>query len=435
MLNKLKEIRTIYNKNQPKIKSWTKLGGQFLIGQVSVQFIQLLSGFFLIRWLSITEYAQYSMAFAFQSTAQSLVEFGFSGSIIALVGNRINNKRVIGEYIKAGKFYRNRFFIFVAIGVSVIFPLMARKYDWSITISILLLLSILSNLFFSGNITYYSTPLKIHKKLRPIYGTQVSLGTLRLLINAIFYFLTLLNSWVAAFSNSIVVLATGLVYKKKAIEYIEEPLEASLVVRKEMFQYIKPIIPGIIFASLQAQLMVFLISIFGKSDSNIAEVSALGKFGLLFTVLTMSGSILIAPYFAKQNKENIIVKYLGILGAFTVIIISIIILGYFYSNLFLWFLGKGYEHLNKELVLLLTLSGLQVINGIMWNMNASRKWIYNWMPMLSIPGTIIIQIIGIITMDLSTTYNVLLFSLFSTLFGLLTRIIVALVGFKKDKII
>src|SRR5690625_2710448 len=91
----------------PLVKSsWIKLAGSFLVGQGALQLIQVLSGFFLFRWLSVEQYAQYSVVFACQSTAGMLVELGFLGAIVALVGNRIQDKKVLGNYIRAGRFFR-----------------------------------------------------------------------------------------------------------------------------------------------------------------------------------------------------------------------------------------------------------------------------------------------------------------------------------------
>ncbi|WP_257237060.1 hypothetical protein, partial [Nostoc sp. 'Peltigera malacea cyanobiont' DB3992] len=50
------------------------------------------------------------MAFGFQSTFGILIDLGFSGTIIALVGDRIYDKKVVGSYIYAGKHFRNLLF-------------------------------------------------------------------------------------------------------------------------------------------------------------------------------------------------------------------------------------------------------------------------------------------------------------------------------------
>lgn len=410
-----------------------KLIGSFIVGQGSVQAIQVISGFFLIRWLSIEQYAQYSVAFAFQSTAQMLIEFGFSGAIVALVGKRINDRNVIGNYIKAGQFYRNRFFFLIGTACLVLFPLFTAKHNWSMWVTIALLTCILSNLFFSGNASYYMPPLIIHKRFTSLYRIQTRNGSIRFLLIAVLYFTSVLNAWLAALTTSLLTIANGFAFKKKAGKYVQEPDKASLEVRKEMFQYIRPIMPGIIFAAFQGQIMIFIISIFGGAAS-IAEVGALSRVGQLYLIFITAGGTIVAPYIARQEKEGLFTKYAAILGVAISISVSLVLLAYLFPGLFLWIIGNKYSHLSGELILMLINAGFGFVNGIMWKMNASRKWVYNWMPMVSIPGILVIQTGCTLLMDLSTTADVLVFSLYTNLFVLFTRILVGVVGFRKDKI-
>ncbi|MEK6481699.1 hypothetical protein WJR50_29410 [Catalinimonas sp. 4WD22] len=430
----IKRLSLALNVPHASINKWAKLISTFVVGQGAVQLIQVLSGFFLIRWLSVEEYAQYSVAFAFQSTAQMLVEFGFSGSIVALVGDRIYNKKVIGNYIKAGQFYRNRFFVIVGGACIILFPLLTAKHHWPLTVTIALLICILSNLFFSGNISYYTPPLLIHQRLHNLYRIQLKNGILRFLLIAVLYLFSVLNAWLAALTTSLLTVVNGYAYKKKASAFIEEPQKASVIVRKEMFDYIRPIMPGIVFAAFQGQIMIFIISFFGQTMS-IAEIGALSRLGQLYLIFGVAGSALVAPYIAKQGKKDLLTKYATILSLYLVLSVALIALAYMMPNLFLWIIGSNYSHLNTEVLLLITNSGLALIVGIMWQMNAARKWIFYWMPIVSIPGTLLVQIVCILYLNLSQTSEVLMLSIFTNLFVLFTRVLVGLVGFKKDNVL
>lgn len=428
----IKSIYSAFDLSRDKIINWTKLIGTFLVGQGASHAIKVISGFLLMRWLSVDQFAQYNLAFAFQSTAYMLVEFGFSGAIVALVGHRINDKKAIGEYIKAGQFYRNRTFIVIAVACIVAFPLMTASHNWSHIVTFFLLVSIITNLYFSGISSFYSPPLKMHKKISTLYGIQVKFGLFRLMLLWGFYIITVLNAWIAALTNSLLTVMGGLVYKKKSADYIELPESSSKEVRREMVNYIKPIMPGMVFAALQGHIMVFVSSIFGESG-NIAEIGALNRLGQLYFILSMAGVVLIAPYLAKQPEKGLLLKYLSILGLMIGISSLIVIGGYLLPGPLLWLIGDNYDHLNTELVFLLINSGLGFINGLMWQMNAARKWLYNWMPMVSIPGTIIIQALCIIFIDLSITKNVLIFSIITNVFVLGIRILVAWVGISRQK--
>jgi O-antigen/teichoic acid export membrane protein len=124
-----------------KFRRLTTLLLSFLAGQGSVQVLSLLSGFFLLRWLSVEAYAQYSVAFGFQSTLSMLIDLGFSGSIIALVGDRGSDKAVIGNYIRSAKRFRNRLFAILIPGAAIAFPLVTFKQHWDWTTQLLLFVS------------------------------------------------------------------------------------------------------------------------------------------------------------------------------------------------------------------------------------------------------------------------------------------------------
>ena len=415
----------------PLVKSsWIKLIAAFLLGQGAIQLIQVLSGFFLIRWLSIEQYAQYSVAFAFQSTAGMLVELGFSGAIVALVGKRINQKEIIGNYIKAGRFFRNRLFLIIGGACLILFPLLTAKHQWPVEITIILLLCILSNLYFSGHVSYYTPPLLIKKQLNSLYGIQVKNGIGRLLLLVIFHFTSVLNAGLAALTTSLLTIANGFSFKKKSREHVEEPVTSSREVRKEMLDYLRPIMPGTVFMAFQAQILIFIISIFGEAR-NIAEIAALGRLGQLFLLLNVAGTTIIAPYFARQEQQGLLRKFLLLVIGASILSGVIWILSYGFPQVLIFLIGSKYQHLEKEIPLLVSSSCLAFLSNLMWAVVASRKWLWWWMPVLNIAGILLIQVLAVTNMNLATTHNVLVLSLLMNAYAVIHKIIVAIYGFTR----
>ncbi len=402
----------------------------FIVGQGALQLLQLLTGFLLIRWLSIEQYAQYSVTLAFQSTAQMLVELGFSGAVVALVGPHINDKKRIGNYIKAGQFFRNRFFFFVGGACIFFFPLLTFQHNWPTYITVLLLICILANLYYSGNISYYSSPLLIHKRMDDLYRVQVKHSGLRFALIGVFHLAALLNAWLAAFATTLMTIANGLSFKKKAATYVEEPGSASQEVRREMLDYIKPIMPGIVFMAFQAQIIIFIISIFGETK-NIAEVAALGRLGQIFLMLNVAGSALVAPYFARQPRKGLVRKFFAILSIAFTLAVLIWIFSAVFPEVLIFLIGEKYSHLKSEIPLLVSASCLAFLSNLMWSIAASRKWLWWWMPALNIGGVLFIQILAVINMDLSTTHNVLVLSLLVNAFAVIHKIIISIYGFSR----
>jgi hypothetical protein len=83
---------------------------------------------------------------------------------------------------------------------------------------------------------------------------------------------------------------------------------------------------------------------------------------------------------------------------------------------FLWVLGSRYSHLSRELPLIVSGSAFGAVAAVMQGLNAAKGWVkYYW---VNIPCIIAVQALLIWRLDLSSTYDVLLFGLISALPGM-----------------
>src|SRR5580698_3343929 len=90
-------------------RSWTQfkdrwkriitLAVTFLFGQAALQGINVLVGLYLVRALSVEHYAQFGLAFGFQTTVCMLMDLGFTSTIIPMVGERTNDRALVGSYL------------------------------------------------------------------------------------------------------------------------------------------------------------------------------------------------------------------------------------------------------------------------------------------------------------------------------------------------
>lgn len=92
---------------------WLAKTSQFGVWQLLSQTIQFVTGFLIVRSLSYEAYAQYGLTLSFQSMLALLVDLGFSGSILALVGQRIDDREVVGRYMGAALRQRTRLMLMV----------------------------------------------------------------------------------------------------------------------------------------------------------------------------------------------------------------------------------------------------------------------------------------------------------------------------------
>ena len=255
----------------------------FLFGQGTLQGVNVLAALFLVRALSVEHYAQFSLAFGFQTAVSLLMDLGYTSTIVPLVGDRLNDRACVGRYLRAAKQLRDSAFWILSPFGAIVFLSIMHKHHWSWTTQTVLLLSVLLSLYSSGPVSYYSAPLFLYGRLREFYVPQSLTGIARLAIYIILRIVGGLNACTAAGLSALNVLFNAIFLRKRARLYVEWPENNEPAVNREVLNYILPAIPTFIFAAFQSQIALFLINAFGQTV-NVAEVAALGRLGQLFMV-------------------------------------------------------------------------------------------------------------------------------------------------------
>jgi O-antigen/teichoic acid export membrane protein len=414
-----------------RLRRWAHRLTAFFVGQGLVQVLNLATGFLLIRWLSVNDYAVYSVVTGFQASAGMLVELGLGSSIVALLAGR-TDPVVVGGYIRSTRHYRNRFFLFLLPVIVVAFPVLTFRQGWGWSLTGWLLAAILVSIYYQSWASYYSVPLLIHHELALYYRTPSLLGVARLGISLVLHLTALLTAmasvWLSAFST----VAQGWFYRWHVARHIVEPPESDPAKNREVLLYIRPLIPSVIFFALQGQINVLLITWFGKAQS-IAEVGALGRLGQVFAMLGAFNNVIIAPAIARTPNGRLFRRYLQVLGGAVGVSATLASAAFLFPRLFLWLLGSKYNHLEHEIGWMMVSSCIAYLGGVMWTMHSARKWIFTWGVWSYIGAVVLTQIAGLVLMDLSTTRNVILFSVFSSLATLLIQVAWGIVGFWAKK--
>lgn len=401
----------------------------FLVGQPAVQFLNLLTGFFLIRWLDVEQFAMFGIAFAFQSAITQLTDLGFSGSIIALAGGRGHDPDVLGAYLKSAAHWRSRIQGFTLLLAWITFPLVVWSLPWNTVVKGLLLFSITLGVLFQ-QWAMYGAPLLIHRALRKYYAPQIFGAVARLSLCTLLHFAGLLNAWIASLIAALVVAYTGISYRRSSRGYIREPAQTQADCNAEMLRYLSPFIPGVVFMALQGQILVGIIAFFG-STQNIAEVSALGRIGQIFLILGAFNSVFVEPYIARVPVSLLPSRYSQILAAAVILATVLAAMGFLLPEPLLWLLGRNYAGLDREIGWVVLASSINYIGGVMWAMHAARKWIFWWGTAVYIFTMVFIQTLCIILLDLSQTLSVVWFGVITSCALLLVHATTAVYGFTR----
>ena len=407
----------------------------FVKGQLPLQIINLFTGFFLLRWLTLREQAIFAVAFSFQSLILSISDLGFTGSIIAMVGNKWNDKIIVGSYVAAAKKLRTYFFLVSLALSSILIPFIAKKQTWTLFQVLEIFTPVLLGVFWQANCSLYDSVLVMHKKLSELFRPQLIMSSLKLGVIYILYKTGYISALYVIILNALVYLSNGKTYKRNAQQFVF--FDTSSNNNKqiiEIFNYIKPLLPSIIFNALNGQIQIFLISLFGKSI-NIAEVSALGKLSQLFLFLNSFNSLVIAPYIAKTEREELFKKYLIVFLSALITGGAILLFTYCFPFFLKSFLGKKFSYLSNDYIFLLVFSSTVGYWSVtLWTMSSVLKWVYWWASIANILIIISIEVLSIIFLNISTTIGVLEMGLFVNVAVFLLQISISIVGFYKIKL-
>ena len=312
----------------------------FLLGQGSSQIIQILTGFFLLRWLSLDSYGQYGIAFGFQSTLNNIVDIGLSTSIVALVGQKFNDPVVIGSYIRAGRYFRTRLTALSIPVAGILFYYLTRNLDWPLFNFIILFVTIIISIYFSGMQSYYFAAIVIRKKLVLYYNIQILSSLLRITLCFLLHEIRIISAVSVCLINLLCIIISSFYIKRKSASLFVEPDKPSNEVKNIMLSYVAPKIPNILFFALQGQISIFLVTLFSGNIASIAQVSALSRVGQIFILASSFNGIILEPWFARMAPDIVAMRYLFVFGISIPLLAVFLLTGFLYPEIILSVLGE-----------------------------------------------------------------------------------------------
>jgi len=387
-----------------------KIIGKFVSIQIVVQALSLVSGILLVRTLDQQQYAYFTIANTMQSTMNLLADTGISMSLSAIGGKVWQDRYRFGQLINTAMQLR---YYLAATSISIVTPIliwMLIRNGASLTYAVLITFVVLLGLLFQLTTDVLLVIPRLHSQINKIQNLDLFSSLTRLTLLGISYIIYL-NSVVAIGISSIIIVMQRIMLGRWAKEKIDSQASINQEYKKSILVIIKHQAPNAIYYCLQGQLILYLITLFGDTN-NIAEIGALGRLGIVFSLITAVMSNIVLPSISRCQSASLLRKYylqlLSILFIIAGLMISCTLL---FTEQILWILGSKYTSLHKELVLMVINTLFSSIVGIMWSINASKAWInYSW---INIPFTLSVQIVLLLLLDLSSVLNVIIFSLIS----------------------
>lgn len=394
----------------PTLIYWTKVLSRFISIQLVVQALSVASGILLVRTLDQQQYAYFTIANTMQATMNMLSDVGVGISLSAIGGKVWQDRYRFGQLINTALQLR---YSLAVISITLVTPIliwMLIRNGASIGYTVLITVVVLAGLNFQLTAGVLIVVPRLYSQINRVQNLDLLSGISRLILLGIGY-LTFWNAGVAIASASLVAGLQRFILGCWASENIDRKTP----INKEDYSFIlatlKNTLPTTIFFCLQGQLSLLLISIFG-STQNVAEVGALGRLGVIFSIINSVMTTIVLPSFSRCQSVDILCKrYFQVLSLFAFIGVFMIIISLIFPSELLWILGEKYNHLKNELVLMVTLTSITSFVGVMCSLNLSKAWVqYSW---IEIPIRLVFQSALLMVLDVSNVKGVIIFSLLS----------------------
>jgi O-antigen/teichoic acid export membrane protein len=404
-----------------------RIVGNFAFVQGVVQLIGFASGILIVRTLAQRDYAYFTIANTMQGTISVLADIGISVGLISIGGRVWQDRHRFGQLVNTAlalRKYLGAIVILVSAPV-LCFLLFRNGAPVLYTAVLVLLIAAAVGAQLSNDVLSVVPRLRSDiARIQKIDFVGASARLLALVVLMSIY----LNAGVAIAVATAVYLLQFAMLRNYARTVIDVNAPENDDDRRAMLGFVRKLAGNAIFFCLQGQIAVFLISLFARHASSVAEVGALGRLAMIFALLSNLLTNVFVPAFARaQSPRRLRWLYAGIVGGVSAFGLSIFLGANLFPNEFLLVLGGTYAHLHDELVLMIGSALLSSITATLWALNAARAWVAgSW---LYIPLTVVTQIALIPFIDFTSVAGVLTFNLVSAVPNLLLNLVLSYRGF------
>lgn len=359
-----------------------------------------------------------------------LLDVGISGTFIPLVGERVEDRQLIADYLASLRQIAHWLFAIAAPITIVAYPLLVRNRHWNWQTITAMVVIVLVSAWFARVGSAYGSVLILKRDRKRWYLAQMAATFGALALLGIFVLFHWLGAFAAILINVSKIVAIAWIYYARTRSLLGVKGVPSKEKRTAIIQLTLPAVPSVVYYALGGQISVFLITIFGRTAA-VASVGALSRLSQIFSLITPINGILVEPYFARLPKKQLKSHYLLAMVGASACGVGIVALARVFPGLFLWVLGPKYAGLRTEVVLVMLSGAIGLVGGVMASINGSRRFTYYSFVLTDNILTLIVQVICIWKMDLSTVKAVLWFGIASSLPTFAIGILTAFYGFAR----
>jgi O-antigen/teichoic acid export membrane protein len=406
-----------------------RIVGSFAVVQAIVQLIGFGSGILLVRYLSQHQYAYFTIANTMQGTINLLADIGISVGLISIGGRVWQDHHRFGQLINTALAVRRKLGVLAIIAITPIMYFMLVRNGSPPLYAGILIVIVLAGLAVQLSLGVLSVVPRLRSDLGRIQLIDTTGAVTRLVLICALLFL-FMDAAVAVFLATVVMFLQYFMLRRYVAGVVDLGAPENEEDHREIIRLIRHLAANAIFYCVQGQITVLLIGFFAHQASSVAEVGALGRLAMIFTVLSNLLTNVFVPAFARcESPRKLRWLFFAIVGAVASFSVIILAAAAFFPDQFLFVLGNKYTHLHRELTLMVGAAVLNAVAGALWALNASKAWVAgSW---LYIPLTLAMQIALIPFTDFSNVIGVLTFNLLSIIPSLFLNVVLSYRGFRR----
>jgi O-antigen/teichoic acid export membrane protein len=396
------------------VDAWPKLVQSFwlfigyFLSQIGIQAINMVTGFLIIRAMTKDDYANYTIINTLGPVMLMLSDNGISTGMSAIGRHIWQDNEKTGRLVKTAMQLRRKFAFVSFILIGPLLAWMLFRYHASISTIALLTAVTVIGVSFQLTGAVMGMILGLRQQLKIMAKIGLASAILRLGLVAAFAVIFHINAFLAILAGTCAVALEAFFLIRTVKPQILWDAPPDPEYRTTIFSLVRKTMPLTVYFCVQGQISIWLISIFGSAHQ-VADIGAVGRLGVIFTTVTSAFCAIAIPRFARNNgRRRLLVQCLQILSAVALMLLAFVAFTWLFPSPFIMVLGSKYTNMSGLLWLVMLSAGLNAMAGIVFSLNMSKGWIPP--AILTIPIEIVTQIVLLLTLNLSKTENVLIFS-------------------------
>lgn len=404
---------------------WAQLTFEYLLSQVFGQALGFLAGLFLIRAMTVSEYAAYALYSSVLGFISVSTDLGLIGSIAYFRRKCIQAGVGYEAYVVAVRRIRIGFLVLAGASFLVLALLVGRSTTAGMEelvggCLVFLIAWVQTRAAISVGL------LRLAGRFRYSYYCEAMGSFSRFILAAIMLTVGIGAAWFALLVNLVGSLVISVSSLFGGVSQVASKASPSRSTYREVIRYILPIAPGALLFSVQDLAILWLAGYFG-GRTIIAETFALGRIGVLIGVAGGFLSVVISKLSNITDESRYTRVFFSTVAAAMCAGVCFLAAARLFPDIFLSLLGKNYTHLTSELNIAMATASVGVLANLVVSGNRARGWV-RLEPVVTVISVITIVLLCF-NWSFQTTSDVLMLQLAVAMLGFFLHLASSGVGF------